>query len=74
MPTTGLEDKVFDFGKQTHAADFVNNREATSKYITVNYKHGGPEIAMAINNMEKPTINVLEVPEDTANRVDIFTW
>ena len=29
-------------------------------------------MAMDIKNMEKPTINVPKVPEDTARRVDIF--
>ena len=29
-------------------------------------------MAMVINNMYKPTINVTEVPEDTDRRVDIF--
>ena len=30
-PTTGLEDKVFNFGKQKHASDFMNNREEIAK-------------------------------------------
>ena len=41
-PTTGIEDKVLDFSKQKQAADFVKKYEAISKYISVNYKHGGP--------------------------------
>ena len=31
-------------------------------------------MAMDINNIEKPMINVPEAPEDTASRVDIFIW
>ena len=31
-------------------------------------------MATAIKNMEKPTINTPEVPEDTDSRVDIFIW
>ena len=31
-------------------------------------------MAMAINNMDKPTINVPEVPEDTASRLEILIW
>ena len=30
-------------------------------YSTANYNHGGTKMAMAINNMEKPTIKILEV-------------
>ena len=35
-PTTGLEDKVFNFGKNKHAEDFVKNCETIAKYIAVN--------------------------------------
>ena len=73
-PTTRLEDKVFNFGIQKHASDLVKNFEKNSNYIAVNYKHGGPEMSMAIKNMDKPTINVPEVPEDTYSRLDIFLW
>ena len=31
-------------------------------------------MAMATEKMDKPTINVSEVPEDTASRVAIFIW
>ena len=50
----------------------MKNREEISKYNVVNYKHGGAEMAMAVKNMERPTINVREVPKDIASRVDIF--
>ena len=73
-PTSGLEDRVFDFGKKIHAVYFVKNCEAISKFFTVNYKYGGPKIIMAIKNMENPMINVTKIPEDTAIRVDIFIW
>ena len=31
-------------------------------------------MAMAIKKMQKPTINLPEVPEYTSSRVDIFIW
>ena len=31
-------------------------------------------MVVAINNMEKPTINLPEVPEDKFRRVEIFIW
>ena len=40
--TCEIEDKVLQFGKQRHFAEFVKKCEETSKAITVNYKHGGP--------------------------------
>ena len=55
---TGLEDKVFNFKKSKNTADLVKNCEEIYKYTTVNYKHGWPEMAMAIKNMDKTTINV----------------
>ena len=50
-PTTRLEDKVFDFGEQKHAADFVKNCEEIANYIAVNYKHSRLEMAMSTKNM-----------------------
>ena len=67
---TGLEDQVFNSGKHKHAAYFVNKCEAITKYIAVNYKQGGPEMAMAINKMDNSTIKAAEVPEDTSGSVD----
>ena len=61
-PTTGLEDKVFGFWKNKHAEDSVENCEAISKYIAVNYKNGGTKMATEINKVDKPTINLPEVP------------
>ena len=69
---TAIEDKVFNFGNQKHAADFVKNCEELTKCIAVNYKHGGTKMAMATKKMEKPKIIVPEVPKDTASRVEIF--
>ena len=40
----------------------------------VYYKHGRPKIYMAIKKMDKPTITVTKVPEDTARMVEIFIW
>ena len=69
----GFEDKVFDFWKQEHAADIVNKYEAIAKYVKVNYKHDVPNLAIFITkNMDKPTINDTEVPEDASSGVDIF--
>ena len=59
-PTTGIEDKVFDFKKYKHVEDLVKNCEEISKYISLNYKHGGPKMATEIKNMDKPTINMPE--------------
>ena len=70
--TTGLEDKVFDFGKHKHAADFANSYKEITKYNGVNYKQGGPKMVMAIKDMDKTTICFPEVPEDTTSRADIF--
>ena len=74
MPTLGLKYKVFYFGKQRHAADFVKNCKAVSKFIEVRYKHGGSKMFIPNNNMDKPGMNVPESPEDTVSRVDIFVW
>ena len=60
--------------KQKHAAYSVKNYDELTKCIVVNFKHGGTEMAMAIKNMEKPTINMPEVPKHTASRVEIFIW
>ena len=62
VPISGIEYRVFDFGKQRYSDDFVKNCEAISKFIALNYKHGGTEMDMAIKNMDKPTINVIKVP------------
>ena len=61
MLTTGLEDKFFDFGKQKHAEDFAKNCEEITKYVSVNYKNGGPEMSIAIKKTEKPTIKMSDV-------------
>ena len=71
-PTIRLEYKVFNFGKQKHSVDFVNNSKEISMHIKVNYINGGPEISMAIKKMEIPMINVPEVPEDTSSRIEIL--
>ena len=73
-PTYGLKDKAFDLIKQIYYMEFVKNWEATSKFIVVNYKQGGPKTAMAINNTENPTITVPEILEETSNKVAIFIW
>ena len=52
----------------------MKNYEAISKYIAVKYKHSGTKTAIEIKNTEKPTINMLKVPEDTASRLEIFIW
>ena len=70
--SSGLEDKVFEFSKERHAVDFVKKYEGISNLIVVNYKHSGPKIAMAINNMEKRMITVTVILEDTSIRVDVF--
>ena len=49
---TGIEDKVFNFGKQKHAAYFMKNCEAITKYVAVKYKHGGPQMSMVINKIK----------------------
>ena len=73
-PPAGLEDKFFEFGKKKHVAEFVNKCESIYMFVVLNYNHGGPKMAMVINNMEQSTINIPEIPEDTARRVDIFFW
>ena len=50
-PMTRLEYKVFNFGKQKHAAYFVKNYKVISKYIAVNYKYSGTKISMDIKKM-----------------------
>ena len=52
-PTVRLEEKVFDFGKQKYTSDFVKNCESIANDIAVNYKHGDPEMAIAITKTEK---------------------
>ena len=74
VPTLRLEDKIFDFGKQKHAAYFVKSYEAISKLITMNYKNGGTEMKITIKNVEKLEKYVAESPEDMASRVEIFIW
>ena len=36
VPTTGIEEKLFYFGKQKHAEEFMKNCEAIAKFIIVN--------------------------------------
>ena len=55
-PASGLEDKVFDFRKQKHAAEFVKKCEVIFNFVAVKYKHTGPKMAISIKNMESPTI------------------
>ena len=74
MSTLGLKDNVFYFGKQRHAAYFLNKCKAVSKFIEVRYKHGWSKMFISNNNMDKPGINVPEAPEDTVSKVDIFVW
>ena len=74
MPTLGLKDKVLYFGKQRHAADFVKNCKAISKFIDVRYKHGGSKMFVSNKNMDKPGINVPEAPEDKVSKVNKFLW
>ena len=50
MTTSRLEDKMFDFEK--NAEEFVNNFKAISKFVAVNHKQGGPDMAMFIKKME----------------------
>ena len=57
-PMTGLDNKVFDFRKQKHIAGFTKNCGVILKFITVNYKNGGPWMTMTIKKMDKPTINM----------------
>ena len=52
----GLKDKVFNFVKKIHDAEFVNNCEAISKFITMKYTQIRPKMVIATNNMDKPTI------------------
>ena len=59
-PVTVIEEKVFNFEKQKHSADFLKKCEAIANYITVKYKQGGNELSMVIKNMDKPTINMPE--------------
>ena len=40
----------------------MDNCKAISNFVAVKYKHIGPKMAMAINNMEKPNITVPGVP------------
>ena len=49
-----LEDKVFNFGKEKHAAELMEKCEVISNLIAVNYKHGGTGLVMDTKNMEKP--------------------
>ena len=60
--TSVIEDKVFNFGKQKHAIEFVNDCEEISKIIAINYKHGRPKMYTAIKNMEKSMITIPESP------------
>ena len=52
----------------------MNNCEAIYKFVAVKYKHKEIEIPLAINNMEKPNINVYLFPKYTFGRVNIFIW
>ena len=61
VPPPGFEDKVLDCGKKIHAAEFVNDCDAIIFLIVVKYKYRITQMAMAINNMENPEINVLKV-------------
>ena len=50
--TQYLKDRVFEFVKQKHAMEFLNNYETIYKYVVVNYKYRGPVMATPIKNME----------------------
>ena len=60
--------------EKKHASDFTDNYKEIYKFIMVYYKHGRPKMYLAIKNMDKPTITVTKVPEDTARMVGIFIW
>ena len=70
----GLEYKVFNFGKQKHAEYSVNNCESIRNYTAVKYKHGRPEMTMAIKKIDNPTTYVSDFLEDIPSRVEIFIW
>ena len=70
--TTRLEDRIFYFGEQKHAAEFMKNQKAFENPIKIKYKNCGTEMATATKNMDKPINNVPEVLEDTSIRADIF--
>ena len=57
MTKTLLEYKVFNVGKQKHAAEFMKKCEAIIKFITVNCNHGGPTMFMVIKKIQKAIIN-----------------
>ena len=73
-PSLGLEDKVFDFGKQEHASEFTNNCKDIARLSAVNYKHVGPDMDMAINNTKNPDITLTDAPDNTSNKIKIFIW
>ena len=52
----------------------MNNCEAISKFIVVNYKHGWPEISMTVNKIENPIFTIPEVTEDMSIREEILVW
>ena len=62
---------MYSFSKKP-ATECLNNLKSLSKFITVNYKYGGPKMATAIKNMDKPAINMTKSPEDMASRVNIL--
>ena len=52
----------------------MNNFKSIYKFIAVNYKQNFPKMAMAIKKMEKTTITVPIIPEDTDIILDILIW
>ena len=54
--------------------DFVKKLEALSKSVMVNYNNRSLKISMVVKKIENPTIDVTEISEETASRVEIFVW
>ena len=52
----------------------MNNFKSIYKFTAVNYKQNFPKMAMAIKKMEKTTITVPIIPEDTDIILDILIW
>ena len=72
MSTQVIKEKVLEFRKQNCTAYFVKNYKVIVKYVVVNYKHGGPHMAMFIKNMNKLSIFVPDTQDYLDTRVKIF--
>ena len=68
-PTVGLDTIVFSYGQPKDAGALIKSNKALTRYVSVNFKVGGP---MATRSILSITETYLKLPEDTDNTTGNF--